>query len=194
VGGAPTFYFDLGSPFAYLAAERLETVISVEPVWQPVLLGGLFKATGRSSWARGDDQRRAEGIAELQERAQRYELPPLRFAESWPDNYLVAMRAATYAFRAGAGREFAMSAFRFAFVDGADLSAPENVLEAARRAGMDPAGVERAVQDPEIKTELRDATDAAHALGVFGVPTIAVDGEVFWGDDRLEDASARLRG
>jgi 2-hydroxychromene-2-carboxylate isomerase len=57
---------------------------------------------------------------------------------------------------------------------------------------LDPLEVEKATQDPEIKLALREATDAAHGLGVFGVPTVAVGGELFWGDDRLDDAATRL--
>jgi 2-hydroxychromene-2-carboxylate isomerase len=66
------------------------------------------------------------------------------------------------------------------------------VLRAAQDAGLDPREVEQATQDLAIKLALREATDAASGLGVFGVPTIAIDGELFWGDDRLEDAAVRL--
>jgi 2-hydroxychromene-2-carboxylate isomerase len=187
-----TFYFDLGSPFVYLAAERLERVLPEPVEWQPVSLGALFKLTGRSSWGLGNG--REEGMAEIERRAERYGLPPIHWPEGWPGHYLMAMRAATFAYRAGVGHEFTMSALRLAFREGADLSAPENVLEAARRAGLDPGEVERATQDPEIKQALREATDAAHELGVFGVPTIAVGRELFWGDDRLEEAAARVSG
>jgi 2-hydroxychromene-2-carboxylate isomerase len=187
-----TFYFDLGSPFAYLAAERLHNVLD-EPIrWQPISLGALFKANGRSSWALDDPQRRADGMAEVQRRAQRYGLPPIRWPDPWPGNYLMAMRAATFADRAGRGPEFALCALRRAFQHGRDLSAPEHVLEAAGDAGLDPQEVQRATQDDEIKLTLREATDAAQRLGVFGVPTIAAAGELFWGDDRLENAAAHL--
>jgi 2-hydroxychromene-2-carboxylate isomerase len=103
----------------------------------------------------------------------------------------MAMRAATLAERAGCGVQFALHALRLAFREGRDLSLPENVLSAARDVGLDPNEVQRATQDPEIKLALREATEKAHRLGVFGVPTIAVAGELFWGDDRLEDAAAR---
>ncbi len=188
-----TFYFDLGSPFAYLAAERLRDVLPEPVQWQPVSLGGLFKLAGRSSWSLGDPERRRTGIAEVERRASLYGLPRVRWPEPWPGNYLTAMRAATFAFRAGCGHEFTMQAFRDAFQQGADLSLATHVLAAAKGAGLDPEEVERATQDPEIKLALREATDAAHSLGVFGVPTIALDGELLWGDDRLDEAAALLR-
>jgi 2-hydroxychromene-2-carboxylate isomerase len=187
-----TFYFDVGSPYAYLAAERLPALLP-EPVrWQPVLLGALFRLTGRSSWALGDYRRRQAGMAEIERRTRRYGLPPMRWPDPWPGDYLQAMRACTFAFEIGRGREFTMQAFRNAFQRGANLSIPGRVLEAAAQAGFDRVGVERAMADARIKATLREATDTAYELGVFGVPTIAIDDELFWGDDRLEDAAGHL--
>lgn len=187
-----TFYFDLGSPFAYLAAERLHDLLPEHVTWQPVSLGALFKLTGRSSWALGDPSSRQAGMAEVESRARLYDLEPLRWPDPWPTNYLYAMRAATYAFQAGHGRPFTMHAFRQAFAHGHDLAIPDHVLQAAEQAGLDPSAVDEATRDPQIKLALRAATDAAHALGVFGVPTVAIDNELFWGDDRLQDVAAVL--
>jgi 2-hydroxychromene-2-carboxylate isomerase len=74
----------------------------------------------------------------------------------------------------------------------ADLSIVGQVLEAGRDAGFDPLEFEAAANDPQIKEALRGATDAAMELGVIGVPTVAIEDELFWGDDRLEDAAAHL--
>ena len=189
-----TFYFDLGSPFAYLAAERLHTLLPEPVQWQPVLLGGLFRLTGRSSWALGDYQRRQAGMADIERRALEYGLPPMRWPDPWPADYLTAMRATTYAFSLGRGRDFTMQAYRDAFQRGSELSVAANVLQSAARAGLDREAVLAAASDPEIKRTLRDATDAAYDRGVFGVPTIAIGDELFWGDDRLEDAAAHLQG
>ncbi len=185
-----TFYFDLGSPYAYLTAERIDDVLPEPAVWQPVSLGGLFKANGRSSWALGGDDSRQGGIAEVERRARDYGLETVRWPEPWPTNYLYAMRATTYAFQVGHGREFAIEAFRHAFARGHDLALEENVLQAGERAGLDREAVDEATRDPEVKLALRAATDAAHALGVFGVPTVVVGEQLFWGDDRLPDAAA----
>jgi 2-hydroxychromene-2-carboxylate isomerase len=187
-----TFYFDLGSPYAYLAAERLPKVLPAEVHWQPVLRGGLFKLTGRSSWALGDYRRRQAGMAEIEQRARRYGLPPLRWPDPWPGDYLFAMRVTTFAFAEGVGREFSLAAFRAAFTAGANLSIPEHVLRAAEGVGLQREAVDAATRSSEVKQALRQATDAAHARGVFGVPTVAVGEELFWGDDRLEDAAAAL--
>ncbi|HEY2630983.1 MAG TPA: 2-hydroxychromene-2-carboxylate isomerase [Solirubrobacteraceae bacterium] len=186
------FYFDLGSPYAYLTAERIDKTLGEAVRWQPVSLGGVFKLTGRSSWSLGDVERREQGMAEVERRALAYGLPPLRWPDPWPGNYLTAMRAATFADMNGVGREFALQAFRAAFQKGEDLSVPERVFEAAQAAGLDLQAVEEATGDPEIKLALREATDVAYKLGVFGVPTVAVGDKLFWGDDRLGEAAALL--
>lgn len=185
-----TFYFDLGSPFAYLAAERLATVLSAPASWQPISLGAIFKATGRSSWALRDPQLRESGMAEVERRARAYGLPPLRWPDPWPSNYLFAMRAATYAFEAGRGRDFTLAAFRGAFQEGRDLGLPDEVLRVAVTTGLHKAAILDATRDSSVKLALRDATEAARERGVFGVPTLAVGDELFWGDDRLPDAAA----
>lgn len=187
------FYFDLGSPYAYLAAERLPTLLPEPIEWRPVLLGGLFKLTGRSSWALGDYRRRQAGMADVERRARSYGLPPIRWPDPWPTNYLVAMRATTAAFDLGRGRDFTVQAFRDAFQSGRDLSIAAHLLEAAAQIGLDRHQLEDGIGDPRVKQTLRDATDAAHERGVFGVPTIAIGDELFWGDDRLEAAASHLR-
>lgn len=192
IGSRPVFYFDLGSPYAYLAAERVNGLFAetgIEPPeWQPILLGGLFKRFGRSSWAEGPG--RAEGIAEVERRASAYGLPPLRWPQPFPGNTLAAMRAATYAKHAGRTVAFALAAFRQAFAAGRDLSNPENVLVAAAACELHPNAVLKAVETAAVKDALREATEGAGDLGVRGVPSLVVDGEVFWGDDRLEEAVA----
>ena len=179
--GAELFY-DVGSPYAYLAVERAEAVFGVMPVLRPVLLGGLFKLSGRSSWALGDAERRARGMADVERRARAYGLPPVRWPQPWPSDYLMAMRMCVHV-----GDDFARAAMRAAFTQGVDLSDPANVLAIADGSG---AGHD----SPQVKAGLREATAAAHARGVFGVPTVAVGEELFWGDDRLEDAAEALGG
>src|SRR3954465_6173973 len=98
------------SPYAYLAAERVDRVLPEPPRWQPVLLGGLFKLTGRSSWALGDYERRRRGMAEIERRANEYGMPPLRWPDPWPSSSLHAMRTAIHARNAGVEREFAAAA------------------------------------------------------------------------------------
>ncbi|HET7485916.1 MAG TPA: DsbA family protein [Solirubrobacterales bacterium] len=185
-----TFYFDLGSPYAYLTAERISGLFSEagleQPEWQPVLLGGLFRTFGRDSWANGPG--RAEGIAEVERRAAAYGLPLLAWPEPWPGNTLFAMRVATFAKQTGRTVSFALAAFRQAFAAGRDLSEPDNVLVAAAACELHPRALLKAVETKGVKNALREATDRAAELGVTGVPALVVGTEVFWGDDRLEEA------
>jgi len=120
-------------------------------------------------------------------------LPPIHWPDPWPTDYLIAMRAATFAFTVGCGREFTMQAFRDAFQKGRELSIAAHVLDAGVQSGIKRSELEHAIAAPEIKRALRQATHSAHELGVFGVPTIAVGDELFWGDDRLEDAAVHLQ-
>ena len=189
-----TFYFDLGSPYAYLAAERIAAVFdeagAEQPEWQPILLGGLFQRFGRDSWANGPG--RAQGLAEVERRAQAYGLPPIRWPEPFPGNSLFAMRAATFAKEIGRSTSFALAAFRQAFAAGRDLSDPDNVYIAAASSELHPRSLGVAVARDAIKTRLREATERAGDIGVIGVPTVVVGEQVFWGDDRLEDAAESL--
>jgi 2-hydroxychromene-2-carboxylate isomerase len=186
----PTFYFDLGSPYAYLTAERISGLFTEagleQPEWEPILLGGLFKRFDRDSWANGPG--RGEGIAEVERRASAYGLPPLTWPEPWPGNTLIAMRAATFAKQTGRTVSFALAAFRQAFAAGRDLSDPDNVLIAAAACELHPNAVSKALETEAVKNALREATDRAAELNVIGVPSLVVDEEVFWGDDRLEEA------
>lgn len=188
----PVFYFDLGSPYAYLAAERISGLFSeaglAQPEWQPILLGGLFKRFGRDSWANGPG--RSEGMAEVERRAAAHGLPPIVWPDPWPGNTLTAMRVATFAKQTGRTVAFALAAFRQAFAAGRDLSEANNVLLAAAACEMHPRALTKAIETDLVKGALREATDRAAERGVFGVPSLLVDGDVFWGDDRLEEAVA----
>jgi 2-hydroxychromene-2-carboxylate isomerase len=186
----PVFYFDLGSPYAYLAAERMQRVLPVVPVWEPILLGGIWQETGGGSWARTDE--RDAGMAEVERRAAEYDLMPIRWPDEWPTNTLKAMRAATFAASIGRAVAFSLAAFRQAFAGGKDLSNVDNILIAAAACELHPNAVLKAIETQSVKDKLRDATKEAYERGVRGVPTIAVGDQLFYGDDRLEEAASAL--
>lgn len=181
------FYYDLGSPYAWLTAERIDDVLGPEVEWVPVLLGGIFKATGRSSWAR--TERRAAGIAEIEARAAARGVPRPRWPDPWPNDGLLAMRAAAHANT----RAFARAAFRVQFVEGRPLSDPAAIAAAATAAGLDrPAELLAAATRPGAKAALRANTDRALADGVYGIPTVVAGGALHWGDDQLEHAAQKM--
>jgi 2-hydroxychromene-2-carboxylate isomerase len=185
-----TFYYDLGSPYAYLSAERISGLFAEaeleQPEWQPILLGGLFQRFGRGSWA--ETPARAEGMAEVERRAAAYGLPPIVWPQPWPGNSLVAMRVATFAKQTGRTVSFSLAGFRQAFAAGRDLTDPDNVMIAGAACELHPRALLKAVETDVVKSALREATDRAGDLGVEGVPAVVVGDEVFWGDDRLEEA------
>jgi 2-hydroxychromene-2-carboxylate isomerase len=191
VNPRPVFYYDLGSPYAYLAAERIHGLFDEPPVWQPILLGGIWKVTGGRSW--GITDRRREGMAEVERRAREYGLMPVRWPKGWPNNTLKAMRAAVFAQQAGRVVAFSLAAFRQAFAGGRDLSDVDNVLLAAAACELHPNAVLKGIETQSVKDRLRAATEEAYARGVRGVPSVVVGDEVFWGDDRLAEAAAAAR-
>src|SRR5262249_20260783 len=97
----PILYYDLGSPYAYLAAERIASLLGAAPHFEPVLVGGIFVERGHGSWSQTAE--RAQRIAEIEARAERYGLPRLTWPAGWPNNTLKAMRAATWAEGMGCG-------------------------------------------------------------------------------------------
>jgi 2-hydroxychromene-2-carboxylate isomerase len=185
-----TFFYDLGSPYAYLAAERISGLFTEgeleQPEWQPVLLGGLFQRFERDSWGNGPG--REEGMAEVERRASAYGLPPIAWPDPWPGNMLTAMRVATFAKQTGRTVSFSLAAFRQQFAAGRDLSDPDNVVIAGAACELHPRALLKAAQTDVVKSALREATERAGDLGVRGVPSLLVGEEVFWGDDRLQEA------
>jgi 2-hydroxychromene-2-carboxylate isomerase len=186
----PVFYYDLGSPYSYLTAERLQGVLPVAPVWQPILLGGIWQQSGGRSW--GVTEEREAGQAEVERRAEEYGLMPVRWPEGWPNNTLKAMRVAVFAQSIGRAAAFSLAAFRQAFAGGRDLSDVDNVLIAAAACELHPNAVLKALETQSVKDKLRELTAEAYERGVRGVPTIAFGDQLFWGDDRLEEAASAL--
>jgi 2-hydroxychromene-2-carboxylate isomerase len=186
----PLFYFGAMSPYSWFAAERIERLLP-RARWRGVFAGAIFKANGRSSWGLGE--RRGGGMADCEARAAAHGLGTIRWPDPWPTSDLLIARAMVHADSRGLLGPFALGAMRLSFIDGADLGDPGTVLEAGRRAGMEASELEAALTDPLVKQALRGVNDEALALGVFGVPTIALGGRLFWGDDRLEEAADAYR-
>ena len=187
----PVFYYDTNSPYAYLAAERINSVLPVVPRWQPIAFGFVLRHTGRTPWSLTPGSKE-EGMAEIERRAAERGLPPIRWPERWPlDTYsLTPLRAAVFAQQTGRVVCFTLAAFRQAFAAGRDLSDVDNVLLAAAACELHPKAVLKGIETRSVKEELKRATEEAIERGVTGVPTVAVGDELFWGDDRLHEAAA----
>ena len=189
----PVFYYDTNSPYAYLAANRIGALVP-EAVWRPLPLGIVFRRIGKVPWSLSEG--REAGMAECERRAAERGLPPLRWAEGWPAGTwsLDPLRAAVVAEEHDRDRPFALECYRLMFAEGRSLAELDNVLEAARSAGLDPGEVRERIGQQDVKDRLRAYTEEAIERGVTGVPTVAVGDELFWGDDRLDEAAARARG
>jgi len=187
----PAFYFDLRSPEAYLAAERVLQLLPVRAEWIPIASAGLAGADSLEGYrCETDREAYLERIARL---AERRGLQALRWPQPFPCDSAFALRVATYAKQIGRTVPFALAAFRQAFAGGRDLGVPDNVLIAAAACEMHPAAVLKSACLRSIAARLDDATALAAARGVRDVPAVwLADGEVFHGDEALEQAAAAL--
>jgi 2-hydroxychromene-2-carboxylate isomerase len=189
------FYYDFNSPYAYLAAERISGVFAErgaeQPEWQPISFGHLLRASGRTLWSMQPDGPNRADLEEIRRRAAERGLPEVTYPDGWPvSNYsLNPVRAAIYAKESGRIVSFSLAAFRQVFAAGRDLSDVDNVLLAAAACELHPNAVLKGIKTRSVKEELKRATDEALELGVTGIPTVAVAGQLFWGDDRLEEAA-----
>lgn len=190
--GRATFYFDVNSPYAYLAATRIGDLIP-DAVWRPIALAMLFREIGKIPWSLKPG--REEGMAECERRAAERGLPPLVWPDGWPAESwsFNPLRAAIVAEEHDLLVPFALECYRLAFAERRSLAEVENVLEAARATGLDPGEVRERIGEQPVKDRLREYTDEAVAVGAVGVPTVSVGGELFWGDDRLDEAAAAAR-
>jgi 2-hydroxychromene-2-carboxylate isomerase len=189
---APTFYFDTNSPYACFAASRIGDLIP-DAVWRPVAFGIMLREQGRVPWSLGPE--RDAGVAECERRAAEYGLPPITWPEGWPRETwsFTPLRAAVVAEEEGALAPFTLQCCRMMFVEGRSQAEVETVLDAAEAAGLDRADVEARLETAAVKERLRAYTEEAMRRGAVGVPTVAVGDQLFWGDDRLEEAAAARR-
>jgi 2-hydroxychromene-2-carboxylate isomerase len=184
---ADGFYFDLASPLAYLAAERVLQLLPAPLEWQPVLardLPGAERADAFEGEARRD---------QIERRARELGLQPLRWPDPFPFDSSLAMNVATYAKSIGRTVAFAQAAFRQAFAGGHSLEDPDVVLIAAAACEMHPTAVLRGARLRSVTEQLARATTTAAAAQIKEVPALVVDGEMFLGERSLERAAARGR-
>jgi 2-hydroxychromene-2-carboxylate isomerase len=192
-GAEPVFYFDFSSPFAYLAATRIDAVLPQLPRWAPISMAFVTSAHERTPWSMREEAREP-GKRECEERAAEYGLPPMRWPSGWPvESYsLSALRAAYVAAAAGCLREFSRAAFERNFVAGSDLGTEADLRAVSEAVDLDPDHVLDEVRLPPVKEKLKLETENAICAGVFGVPTVLVGEENFWGNDRLPAAAEAL--
>ena len=183
------FYFDFSSPYGYLAAQRIDEIGARHGravAWRPFLLGAAFKITGaaplphtpmKDSYAAIDMPRAARLLG-----------VPFEPPDSFPFQSLAACRAFYWLSDRDpdAARTFAKAVIDAAFGEGRDMSRADAVIGEAEKLGVDGGDLAAALQDPAVKARLKTEVDAAIARGVFGSPFFIVDGEPFWGHDRLD--------
>jgi 2-hydroxychromene-2-carboxylate isomerase len=189
------FFWDVGSPYTYLASTRIEQVADACKArlhWRPFLLGGVFRETGNRPPLEVPAKLNYM-IDDLKTWAAHYRMP-FRFPAVFPINSLLPMRAALAADRLGRGKEFAAALMRAFWSEGKDPGQPETLRGIARSAGLDGETVVRMTQDEAIKEGLKRNTAEAVERGAFGAPTFFVGKKMFWGHDRLMLLEAYVKG
>jgi 2-hydroxychromene-2-carboxylate isomerase len=185
----PVFYYDLGDPACYFAAEQVMSALPVAPEWEPVLAGEIAQSTepGIAPSAAPPD------LEPLAEQARQLGLQPLRWPASWPPDTRQAMLAATYAKRVGRAVAFSLAAFRQAFAGGRDLGDEHTVLIAAAAAEIHPAALLKGIALRSVHDAQAQANARARAVGVTALPAIQIGDSVLQGDGILDQA-ARTAG
>lgn len=183
------FYFDVGSPAAYLAWTQmpaLEAQTGARVEYKPMLLGGVFQATGNKSPMEVPAKARYM-IADLERFARRYGVP-FRHNPHFPINTLTLMRGAVGLQLREPSRMLAYveAVYRAIWAHEKNMNDPGVVASVLQEAGFDPAQLLALTAEPEVKERLKAVTQEAVARGVFGAPTFFVDGQMYWGQDRLD--------
>jgi 2-hydroxychromene-2-carboxylate isomerase len=183
------FYFDVGSPAAYLAwtqMPKLAQSTGATVNYRPFLLGGVFQATGNRSPMEVPAKSQWMNV-DLQRFAQRYGVP-FRHNPHFPINTLALMRAALGLQMRQPERllAFGDAMYRAIWVDGRNMNDAAEVGRVLHEAGFEPQAVLALTQDPEVKEQLKTVTQHAVARGVFGAPTFFVGDQMFWGQDRMD--------
>lgn len=181
------FYYDYGSPTAYLAWTQLPGICAKHGAtlnYHPILLGGIFKATENQSpafikpkgkWLFDDVARYAKHYG-----------VPYAFNPHFIVNTMPAMRGAMWAKSTGVLEDYNTAMYRAMWVDGKNIGEADVIQDVLTTAGLDAAAMAEAIQQPEIKQALIEATNAAAERGLFGAPTMIVGDELHFGQDRLE--------
>jgi len=182
------FYFDFSSPYSYLASEQIEPLgarYGRVVDYRPVLLGATFKVSGLQPLV--DVPLKGEYSKRDFDRSARFAAVPFVLPQPFPIATVGAARAHLWLKDSDPQRAtaFLHAAFRAYFVRGRNLSENPVLMDVLRQVGVDPEPALQAIQQPAIKEQLRAQVDAAVARGVFGAPFLFVDGEPFWGHDRL---------
>ena len=190
------FWFEFASTYSYLAASRVETLAQaagVGVVWRPFLLGPIFKAQGWTDSPFNIYPVKGRYMWRDMERlCQRYGLP-FRRPSQFPRNGLLAARVTLAGDGAAWVPRFVRGAYRANFADDRDIADPTVVTALLRDAGAPPDAVLAEAGSAAVKDRLRAQCETAQALGLFGAPSFVARGELFWGNDRLEDAIAWAR-
>jgi 2-hydroxychromene-2-carboxylate isomerase len=190
MASAIEFYFDFSSPYSYIASEQIESLAARTGrglQWRPILLGAVFKASGGAPLTEVYGPKARYSVRDFA-RSAAFVGVPYRHPTVFPIGAVAASRAVLWLQREQASKAvpYIHAVFRAFFVDDRNVGDSTVALDVAQSLGIDAARLAAGVQEDAIKNSLRVEVEQAIARGVFGAPTIFVDGEMFWGHDRFD--------
>ncbi|MGZ6133708.1 MAG: DsbA family protein [Myxococcaceae bacterium] len=198
-GERPTldFWFDLASNYSYLTLMRIDALAEhagVSVRWEPFLLGPVFEAFGwKSSPFVLQKEKGAYVWKDMERQARKFALP-WKMPRTFPQNTVLPVRVALLGRDEAWMRPFCQAMSRANFAEDRDISSVETVTEVLASLALPASSILARLQSPEERPRLRAQVQRAQALGIFGAPTFFARGEMFWGNDRLEDALEAARG
>lgn len=189
------FYFDYVSPFSYFAHTQLPAFVErtgAEVTFTPVVLGGIFKATGNKPPVMDSCEPKRNYFGGSVSRWVEHYGVPFQMNPHFPVNTVNAMRGAIAAQREGVFDRYHPALFQAVWVDGRNAGDPDELADILAKADLDAKRLIELSQDDDVKGALRSNTEAAVAAGAFGVPTFVHQGEIYWGADHMHFLESRL--
>ena len=191
------FFYEFASTYSYITAMRIGPLAQAAGVtlrWRPFLLGPIFKAQGwdtspfnlypaKGRYMVRDCERQAAALGLT-----------FRLPEPFPQNTLLAARVAIAGLDQGWGEDFSRKVYRAQFAEGRQVGDPQVIGAIVNALGHDGAAALARAGSDDIKQRLRGNTEEAQRLGIFGAPSFIAGGELFWGNDRLEQALRQAKG
>ena len=189
------FWYEFASTYSYLSAMRVEAMAKeagVDLVWKPFVLGPIFSAQGWNTSPFNIYPAKGKYMVREMERLTKQRGLPFRMPSPFPQNSLFAARLAIIGHDEGWGPAFARAVYAAQFGQGANIANKDTLGGILQALGVNAPSLLKRIDEPDIKQRLRQQTEEAEELGIFGAPSFLAGNELYWGDDRLEQALAQL--
>lgn len=189
------FWYEFASTYSYLTAMRIEALAEkagVDVIWKPFVLGPIFSAQGWNTSPFNIYPAKGKYMVREMERLTKQRGLPFSMPSPFPQNSLYAARLALIGHEEGWGAAFTRAVFTAQFAEGANISNKQTLADLLKSLRLNASSLLARIEERHIKERLRQQTEEAQELGIFGAPSFLARNELYWGDDRLEQALTQL--